>query len=98
MIITRHTLKTIGIWTLQRREFGTGDHDYVIKTDGKKVVDLFVNDLYDSKTERTVYTVEYSHFSRSMTLEETKEFIEHAQQALNAATAFQQEIDAAESE
>lgn len=94
--ISRQTLKTIGVWTLRRREFENNDHDYIIVADGKPAVNLFVNDRPDFKAERTVYTIEYYANSRQMDLEEAANFVAQAQYALVAATEFQQAIDAAE--
>ena len=95
--ISRETVKTSGVWTLQRRDFGNGEYDYLIIADGKMAVNLYVSDLPDFKADRMVYTVEYSPYSRTMDLEEAAQFVEQAQQALVAATEFQQAIDEAES-
>lgn len=93
---SRQTIKTVGIWALQRREYSNNEHDYIIVADGKPAVNLFVNDRPDFEAERTVYTVEYSANSRSMDLEGAAEFVAQAQYALVAATEFQQAIDSAE--
>ena len=93
---TRQDLKTVGVWTLQRREFGNGEYDYRIATSTRPVVELHVNDRPDFKTNRMVYTVEYSPRSSVMDLEEAAEFVAQAEYALVAATEFQQAIDAAE--
>lgn len=95
-IITRQTLKTVGDWTLQRRDFEGGEYDYIVRAKGKPAVNLFVNDRYNSEIRRTVSKVEYSANTYPMNLEEAAFFVEHAQQALVAATEFQQAIDAAE--
>lgn len=95
--ITRKNIETVGIWTLQRLEFEGGGHEYVIQSsDRKRKVDLFVNERPDFKNERSTYTVEYSHFSKLMDLDETAEFIELAKQALIAGHSFQMAIDKAE--
>ena len=94
---TYQDLKTVGVWTLRRREFGNGEYDYKIVTSTRPVVELYVNDRLDSKTNRMAYTVEYSPRSRVMDLEEAAEFVAQAEYALVAATEFQQAIDAAES-
>lgn len=94
--ITRKNIETVGIWTLQRRDFGKDGHDYVIKVEGKKRIDLFVNELPGDETGRTEFKVEYSHSSKTMDLEETSEFIELAKQALVAGHSFQMAIDKAE--
>ena len=96
MATTRKDIKTVGAWTLQRREYSSGNYDYIISSDSKTAVNLYVNDRPDFQADRMVYTVEYSPYSRIMDLEEAAEFVAHAQQALVAATEFQQEIDAAE--
>lgn len=97
MSTTRKDIQTIGPWTLERREFSSGEHYYAIKADSKTAVDLFINERTDHKTKRTTYTIEYTPSSRSMDLEEAAEFAAHAQLALAAANEFQRVIDAAES-
>lgn len=96
IIIARQTLKTVGDWTLQRRDFEDDVHDYIIEANGKPAVNLFVSERPDFKTDRTVYTVEYTANSFPLNLEEAAAFVTHAQRALVAATEFQQAIDAAE--
>lgn len=97
MDIKRTNIKTIGIWTLQRREFEEGEYDYFIKSENSsRSIDLFVNERKDYKTGRTAFTLEYSHFSKQMTLEEAAWFVEQAKQTLEVAREFQDEIDSYE--
>lgn len=93
---SRKDIKTVGIWTLQRRELGDGEYTYTINAESKSAVDLYINDRMDFKTDRTVYEVEYSVNSSPMDLEEAADFVSHAQYALVAATEFQRAIDSAD--
>ena len=93
---THQDLKTVGVWTLRRREFGDGEYAYTIATSTRPAVELYVNDRPDFKTNRMVYTVEYSPRSSVMDLEEAAEFVAQAQYAMVAATEFQRVIDTAE--
>lgn len=98
MNVTRETLKSIGIWTLQRRNFEDGCYDYHIKASNLKnlSVDLFVNERTDHKTGRTAFEVEYSHFSKHTDLTEAALFIEQANVAVAAGLEFQEEINSRE--
>ena len=99
MIITsRKDIKTIGIWTLQRREFGNGqyDYDYVIKSEVESAVRFHIKTRADFDAGRVVFTVKCSVNSHPMDLEEAAEFIEYLQEALVVASEFQQAIDSAE--
>lgn len=93
---SRETIKTVGIWTLQRRNFGQDGHDYVITAENKTPITLFVDEHTDSKTGHTAYSIEYSQSSVSMDLDEAAEFMDDVQRALYAASVFQRTIDAAE--
>lgn len=97
MNVTCETLKSIGIWTLQRRNFEDGCYDYHIKApyEGKSV-DLFVNERTDHKTGRTAFEVEYSHFSKHTDLTEAALFIAQANVAVAAGLEFQEAIDSYE--
>lgn len=97
MSTTRKDIQTIGPWTLERREYSSGEYYYAIKADSKTAVDLFIYDRTDHKTKRTTYSIEYTPSSRSMDMEAAAEFVAHAQLALVAANEFQRVIDAAES-
>lgn len=92
---SRKDVKTVGVWTLQRREFDN-DHDYIVRANGKPSVNLYVNDRYNSEIRRTMFKVEYSANTFPMNLEEASDFVAHAQYALVAATEFQQAIDSVE--
>ena len=96
MNVTRETVKTVGIWTLERRDFDQDGHDYVIKADRKTAITLFVNERTDAKTNRAVYSIEYSQSSISMDLDEAAEFMDEVQRALYAASVFQRTIDSYE--
>ena len=93
---SRKDIKTVGIWTLQRRELGDGEYTYTINAESKSAVNLYINDMMDFGSERMTYTVEYSANSRPMDLEEAADFVAHAQYALVAATEFQRAIDSAD--
>ena len=93
---SRKDIKTVGIWTLQRREFGNDEYDYVINAEGKSAVNLFFNDRYNSKIRCMEFKVDYSANTVPMDLEEAADFVSHAQYALVAATEFQRSIDSAD--
>ena len=93
---TRENIKTVGTWTLQRWNLSTGDHTYVIDTEGHPAAHLYVHSLPDFENDRMVHTVAFSPVTRTMNLEEAAEYVEQARQALDAATKLQQALDSAE--
>lgn len=99
MITTsRKDIKTIGIWTLQRREFGNGeyDYDYIIESEVESAVKFHIKTRADFDAGRVVGTVKYSVNSHPMDLEEAAEFIDYVQQVLVVADEFQKAIDSDE--
>lgn len=95
--MNRIEIATIAHWTLQRREFDAGHHDYIIQADDRRLlVNLYVEDHVDFKAERTTYTVTATPVSRQLDYDEFVEFAALVQKAAAVAYSFQNMIVAAE--
>lgn len=110
--MNRTNIATIARWTLQRRQFRTNGHDYIIQADDHRLlVSLYVNErttyLRDENNEfirdedgqrirKAVYEVIFTPTSRLMDLDEAAEFATLVQEAVVAARSFHHMIEAAE--
>lgn len=95
--MTRTEIATIAHWTLQRREFDTGFHDYVVQADDRRLpISLYVEDHANFETESVEYTVTATPVSRQLDLDELAEFAALVQEATIAARTFQHLIETTE--
>lgn len=90
-------IATIAHWTLQRRKFESGRHDYIIQRNERRLlIDLHVYGRPNFETRRTAYEVTVTPISRPLSLNEAADFAALAQEAVIAARSFQRTIEAAE--